>query len=340
LENFIVSVFIFGFLVFIHEFGHFVVAKRVGITVHEFSLGFGPKLASFVRKGTEFSLRLLPFFSYVRMAGEQGEDASSGGSFLQKSVWQRMAVIGAGPLSFFVLAAVLFAGLFAFAGVGQPTTVIQEAVKGFPADAAGLRAGDKVVAMNGEQVKDWDSIVRVIHANPNKKVVFTVEREGRTLSLDVMSSKNPDDPTKGYVGVRPTVVMVRQNPAQAVISGIIQTGAVTVIWAKGIIMMISGKVEADLIGPVGIVQLIGQASRYGLVSLVSLAAAMAANLGALNLLPIPALDGGKLLFLIVEAIRGKPIDPEKENMVHFIGFALMIVLAVFIAYKDILRITS
>jgi regulator of sigma E protease len=339
LNNFVVSVFIFGFLVFIHEFGHFVVARRVGITVHEFSLGFGPKLGSFVRNDTEFSLRLLPFFSYVRMAGEQGEDAASG-SFLSKSVWQRMAVIGAGPLSFFVLAAVLFAGLFAFAGVGQPTTVIQEAVKGFPADAAGLRSGDKVVAMNGQPVADWDSIVRVIHQNPNRKVVFTVERGGKTLTFDVMSSKNPDDPTKGYVGVRPIVVMVRQNLARAIVSGIVQTGAVTVIWAKGIVMMISGKVEADLIGPVGIVQLIGQASRYGLVSLVSLAAAMAANLGALNLLPIPALDGGKLLFLAVEAVRGKPIDPEKENMVHFIGFALMIALAVFIAYKDILRITS
>jgi len=340
LSNFVVSIFIFGFLVFIHEFGHFIVARRVGITVHEFSLGFGPRIASFVNKGTEFSIRLLPFFSYVRMAGEQGEEGEAKGSFLEKSVWQRMAVIGAGPLSFFVLAAVLFAGLFAFAGVGQPTTIIQEAVKGFPADVAGLRPGDKIVAMNGQPVKDWDSVVRVIHDSPDRKVVFTIERDSKTMSLDVMSSRNPDDPTIGYVGVRPTVEMVRQNPAAAVVSGIVQTGAVTVIWAKGLIMMISGKVEADLIGPVGIVQLIGQASRYGLVSLISLAAAMAANLGALNLLPIPALDGGKLLFLVVEAIRGKPIDPEKENMVHFIGFALMIVLAVFIAYKDILRITS
>ncbi len=340
MSNFIVSIFIFGFLVFVHEFGHFIVARRVGITVHEFSLGFGPRIASFVSKGTQFSFRLLPFFSYVRMAGEQGEEGETKGGFLQKSVWQRMAVIGAGPVSFFVLAAVLFAALFAFAGVGQPTTIIQEAVKGFPADVAGLRSGDKIVAMNGQPVKDWDSVVRVIHDNPDRKVVFTIERGSKTMSVDVMSSRNPDDPTIGYVGVRPTVEMVKQNPATAVVSGIVHTGAVTVLWAKGLIMMITGKVEADLIGPVGIVQLIGQASRYGLVSLTSLAAAMAANLGALNLLPIPALDGGKLLFLVVEAIRGKPIDPEKENMVHFIGFALMIMLAVFIAYKDILRITS
>lgn len=338
--NFVLAVVVFGGIVFVHEFGHFIAAKSVGVTVHEFSIGFGPRITSVKYKGTDYSLRLLPFFSYVRWAGiEPGEEPSEG-NYLQKSVLQRAFVLAAGSASYFLLAAFLFSLLFGVVGVGQPTTVIQEVVPGYAAEKAGIRSGDKVIAVDGKPTNDWDTVVATIHASSGKRIVFTIERGGRTTSMDVIPTANPDDPSKGFIGIRPAMIAQRLSPGRAILSGVSQTYAVTVMWFKGLVMMVTGRVRADVIGPVGIVQMIGEASRFGLASVAGLAAAMAVNLGALNLLPIPALDGSKLIFVLVEAIRGRPVDPEKENMVHLIGFAILLLVAVFITYKDILKIAT
>lgn len=324
----------------IHELGHFLVAKRVGITVEEFSIGFGPEIASFKRGGTAYSIRLLPFFSYVRMLGSQPGESAEEGSFNSKGVLARMAVVGAGPFMYFMLATLLFAGLFTFVGVARPTTVVQEVLPGYPADRAGIKSGDRVLNIAGTTVVDWDSVVRIIYQNPGKILPITVERNGQRVTFNVIPARNPDDPTKGFVGIRPAMVVVKQNPLSAVVSGVVQTFTVIGVWIKGLVMVVTRKVEADVVGPVGIIQMIGQASRMGVANMVSLAAVMSASLGAMNMIPFPALDGGRLLFLLVEAIRGRPMDPEKESLVHLVGFAILLLLALVVTYKDILRIAT
>lgn len=339
--NLILAIVIFGFLVFVHELGHFLVAKAVGITVEEFSIGFGPPVVSVKKDDTHYSLRLLPFFSYVRMRGaEPGDEGEAEGSFNSKSVLQRFAVVGAGPFMYFLLASLLFAVIFSAIGVGQPTTVVHEVVPGYPAERAGIRAGDRILSIGGTAARDWETIVLTIHANPGKSLPVVVERAGKQVTFEIVPAQNPDDPARGFIGIRPDTTITKMHPLRAIVAGVGQTFSVVALWFRGIVMMITRKVQADVVGPVGIIQMIGEASRLGVASVLALAAAMAANLGMLNLLPFPALDGSRLAFLVVEAIRGKPVDPEKEAMVHLVGLAILLALGVFITYKDIIRIAT
>jgi len=182
--------------------------------------------------------------------------------------------------------------------------------------------------------------VLTIHRNLNESLPVEIERSGQTLVLELVPIPNPDDPSRGFIGIRPATMVSRLGPAQAVVAGVGQTFGVVLLWFRGIMMMITREVQADVVGPVGIIQMIGEASKLGMANVLALAAAMAANLGMLNLLPFPALDGSRLAFLLVEAVRGKPIDPEKEAMVHLVGLAVLLALGVFITYRDILRIAT
>ncbi|MHB8928515.1 MAG: RIP metalloprotease RseP [Bacillota bacterium] len=340
----IVSIFVFGLLIMVHEFGHFLAAKRAGVRVPELAFGFGPKVAGFRVGETEYNLRLFPLGGFARMAGtnpDDPEDMNDPRGFNRRGVAQRMWVIVAGPAMNFALAVVIFAALFAAYGVAEAvpgSTAIGEVIPGFPAEAAGLQKGDRITAVEGVAINDWDQLVAVIQKKTGHVVQLTVERAGRTLNLRVTPVPNPNDREHGFLGVSREVAVRKESLPAAVKDGIVQTVSITILWLKGLVMMLMRRASPDLTGPVGITQMIGQAAQAGLFSVASFAAALSANLGLWNLLPIPALDGSRLVFLGFEKLRGRPVSPEKENFIHLLGFAFLIVLIVIVTYHDILRI--
>lgn len=342
-----------GLLIFVHEFGHFFVAKRVGIKVEEFALGMGPKLVSTQVGETVYSIRALPLGGFCKMAGEnpyedkQTEAAAlpqnpgSGRMFYDKTVLQRAAVLGAGPFMNFVLAALIF--MLFFSVVGVPTdfsrsTVIGDVLAGGPAADAGLLPGDKILAVNDIQVRAWDELAKAINAYPDTEVKLTVERQDRQLVIPVVPK--PDRPGGvGLIGIWPKAIKTeRVGFFKAVGLGFIQTGRVIAGLYVALVQLITGEIIGPLTGPVGIAKIAGQAARFGLPNYLYLMALLSIQLGILNLLPLPALDGGRLVFLGVEAVRRRPVNPEREGFVHFIGFALLMLFLLVITFKDIMRL--
>ncbi|ADU51124.1 membrane-associated zinc metalloprotease [Thermaerobacter marianensis DSM 12885] len=339
------TIAVFALLIVIHELGHFWAAKRSGVLVHEFALGFGPRLA-YVRRGeTEYSLRLLPLGGFVRMAGmqpdEEGlEDVPPPRRFLGRPLGDRLKIIAAGPVMNVVLAVVLFTLVFAVIGVPVARPVVGEVVAGYPAAEAGLRPGDRIVAIDGQPVESWEQVVEGIQGAGQRPVEITVRRGEATLTVRVTPRPDPQRPGVGVVGIRPQVETARTGVVEAVVRGAQATYQVAAGFVLALVHLITGQGGFDIIGPVGIGRQIGEAARVGLSQVVLLAAVLSANLALVNLLPIPALDGGRLLFLAVEAVRGRPVDPEQENLIHFVGFALLMLLAIVITYRDLLRLNA
>ncbi len=342
MQTFIASVFVFGLLIFFHELGHFLVARMVGIKIHEFSLGFGPKVVGIVAGGTAYNLRAFPLGGFVRMAGvdpnEENVEKDKSKWFVNKTVGQRASVIFAGPLMNFVLAVLLLAAVFVFQGLPVPsnTTLVGKVVPGLPAERAGIAAGDRIVAVDGRHVDSWEELVKYIYERPDKNIGIKVLRNGEELYFEVKTLK--DEQGLGKIGIYQATEYKRM--------GIIPSLYMSIEWSVKMIFMILdfiskmifGQAPADLGGPVRVVSEIGRAARVGLFFLLELAAFLSINLGLFNLLPIPALDGSRLLFLGWEKLRGKPIDPAKENFIHLIGFGLLLLLMVLITYRDIVNI--
>ena len=337
----ILAILIFSGIILIHELGHFTLAKLNGIRVDEFSLGLGPTLIGKEIGGTKFSLKLLPFGGACMM-GEDDADDLSEGSFNSKSVWARISVIVAGPAFNLILAWILCTIMVAWIGYVEP--VIAEVEDGYAAADAGMQAGDVIKEINGHNVYLWDEIsLKNLMNFSGNPLEITYERGGEetTVSLEPRMLEGDSYARMGIIG--PTKVT---TPG---LFGSIQYGAYTVrYWVNYTIeslkMLVTGQVGVDqMSGPVGIVNVVDdtyEASKSGgtavvAFSMMNIAILITANLGIINLLPIPALDGGRLLFLLIEAIRGKRISPEKEGMVHFAGFALLMVLMVFIMFNDI-----
>lgn len=338
--TFIASVFVFGMLIFFHELGHFMVAKLVGIKVHEFSLGFGPKLFGIPRGETSYNLRALPLGGFVRMAGmdpneeEDEKDAERG--FNKKTIGQRIAVIFAGPLMNFLLAVILLALIFAFQGMPVATTGIEDVLSGYPAEKAGIIAGDKIVAINGQRVENWEELVGLINQRPEENIKVTVARDETERIFEIKTIK--DENGLGKIGIVPAKGFRQTGIFQSLVLGVEWTGKVTFMILDFISKMIFGQAPADLGGPVRVVTEIGKAAQIGFFFLLQLAAFLSINLGLFNLFPIPALDGSRILFLAWEKVRGRPVDPVKENFIHLVGFGLLLLLMVVITYNDILQI--
>jgi len=313
--TFIASVFVFGILILFHEFGHFIVAKMVGIKVYEFSLGFGPKLLALPRGETSYCLRLFPLGGFVRMAGmdpnEELAEEDQDRGFNRKTVWQRIAVIFAGPFMNFFLAALLFAVVFASQGQPVPSsgTDIGDVNPGYPAQIAGLAAGDRIVAIDGKPVDKWDELVTLINESPEKNISVVVLRDGSELQFELTTIKAEDG--RGLIGIYPAEEYIEASPLQAISLGIEWTGRFTVVIMDFVSKMIFGQAPAELGGPVRVVSEIGKAAQIGFIILLKLAAILSINLGLFNLFPIPALDGSRILFLFWEKIRRRPVAPEK-----------------------------
>ena len=343
-------VFAFGSMVMIHELGHYMVAKWFGIKVIEFSFGFGPKIVGYQGKETFYALRLIPLGGYVKLHGMDAEADANGQaviapthdarSFMNKPVWQRMAVIVAGPIMNIVLAIILFVSVFAYLGIpaAGTTNMIGSLVQGKPAAASGIQPGDKILAVNNELTPNWTRLTEVIWAKPDQVLSLTIERDkGKQQTVSVKTEKDAQT-GHGMIGIAPEIIYTHASILQSTRYGLERTVDFTKTIVVLLAQMITGKIPADVGGPVMIAQVIGDAAQQGLADYLSLIGVLSIQLGLLNLFPIPALDGSRLVFLLIEGVRGKPLNPEKENMIHLVGFVLLMALMLAVTYKDVLRL--
>ena len=346
MQTAIASLIVFGIIIFVHEFGHFIIARLVGIRVEEFALGMGPKILSTKKGDTVYSLRVFPLGGFCKMAGENGNqgydtvEVYDPGRFDQKSVKARMGVVVAGPLMNFFLAAVLLSLIFIFLGVPKDyTTKIGDIAAGGPAESAGIMAGDKVLQVNDTEINLWSEMVAIINGNPGVPLKMQIERSGSLQNIVVTPKLDPDRKV-GLIGITPVdLIWQRIGFFAGLKAGLLQTWDMTVLIVTGLVDLVRGKVGVEgIAGPVGIVKIIGESTRFGLVNVVNLTALISINLGLINLLPIPALDGSRLLFMLYEAIRGKPVNPKKEGYIHLVGFALLMGFMVMVTFQDILKI--
>ena len=342
----IIAIIIFGLIIFIHELGHFAAARLNGIKVHEFSLGLGPTIVGKEFKGTIFSLKLLPLGGACMM-GEDDIDDDSLGSFNSKSVWRRFTVIVAGSFMNLLLALILSSIMMGWTGFTPP--VIGSVGPDSPAAIEGMEVGDEITRMNGRRVRTFDDIflfsLMNLHGDP-MEVVFL--RDGQSHAVTIQ----PVSVTQG--GMTRYIIGVGQSDLRTYpdFIGSIGYGAHNVqFWIQRTIqtvrMLIVGDIGIDgVAGPVGIVQMVDDAYQatveHGMsavvLSLMWITFLLSANIGVLNLLPLPALDGGRLVFIFLEMIRGKRVPPEKEGVVHFVGIVLLLALMAYIMFNDIRRI--
>ena len=337
----IIAIIILAVLILAHELGHFVVARRIGIPVHEFSLGFGHKLFSTKKDGVEYSLRLIPLGGFVRMAGEEPGDMNNPEGFNNRKPWEKMAVAFAGPFMNFVLAIFIFIYTFAVIGVAQPmdAAIVGEVMKGKPAAAAGLKTNDRILSVNDTNIDSWEQFVNTIKQNDvGAPLEVEIDRGGAVSSITLRSVQD-ESTGNPIVGVYPQIEFERQGILDAIKLGFIQTYHMTILLLGGLGMLFTGAVStSELAGPVGITNMVGEAARGGIVYLLSFTAFLSINLGIINLLPIPALDGSRIGFAVLEAVRRKPMDPEKEGFIHWIGFLFLMLIIVFATYNDIVRL--
>ncbi len=341
-----------GLLIFVHELGHFLFAKRLGVGVLKFSLGFGPKLIGKKIGETEYLISALPLGGYVKMIGEDpGEVVSQENlqrSFQNQPLLKRTAIVAAGPIFNLLLAALIFSVVF-MTGVPVITTKIGDILKDSPSASAGLMRGDRIVAIDGTPVSKWDEMVGIIQKSSGVKLMLSVEREGKRFDIPVIPEKKTtknifgEDREVGMIGVASggEIIQERISPPKAILMGFERTVDISVLTVVGIVKLIQRIVPAETIGgPLLIAQLAGEQASAGMTSFILFTAMISINLGILNLLPIPILDGGYLFFFLIEAIKRKPLSIKMREIAQQIGLFIIIALMIFAFYNDIMRFLS
>lgn len=335
--NIVVAILIFGLLVLVHELGHFLAARKNGILVEEFAIGMGPKLVGIKRGDTLYSIRLLPFGGYCKMLGEDESVEDDPRAFSNKSVGARIVVVVAGA-AFNILLAFLFACIIV-GNMGDYTTTVDKVTEGSPAYEAGMQPGDRIVKIDNHNIVSYDEIGLYINMKKGEDLDITYKRDGKTYVANI---KPVEQEGRYLIGISPA----KMN--QGNIIEIIKYGFLKVVfWIKLVFislgMIFKGEVtRQDFGGPIRIISEISkgytESVKFGIkqvfMTISQYIVLLSANLGVMNLLPIPALDGGRLVFLLIEAIRKKPINREKEAYVNFIGFVLLMVLMVFMLFND------
>ncbi|HWP98622.1 MAG TPA: RIP metalloprotease RseP [Syntrophomonadaceae bacterium] len=336
----LITLIVIAVLVLAHEWGHFMAARKIGIPVYEFSLGFGYKVWSTVKNGVQYSLRIVPIGGFVRMAGEEPEDQDNPGGFAKRTPLEKSIVSLAGPFMNFFLAFLIFIVCYAVIGIPESTNqpVIGKVMAGKPAAQAGLQAGDRIISINGEQLTTWEDIDRFTGAEQPQSLQFQVERQGKQLSFSITPDKL-DLSGKMGIGVINSFVNHRFGILESLKIGLQQTYQWTILLLSSLgIILKGGATMSDLAGPVGITRMVGEFAQIGLVSLLNFAAFLSINLGIMNLLPIPALDGSKIVFAVVETVRRKPMDPDREGFLNWLGFLFLMLVMVVITYNDIVKL--
>jgi regulator of sigma E protease len=338
----LVALLVFGLIIFVHELGHFLVARATGIRVLEFAMGFGPKIIGWRRKETDYSLRLLPLGGYCKF---EGEDESSGDprAFTNAPVWKRLLSIFAGPAMNFVLAYLTLAIFFLVIGFVVTSPVIQIVTPGMTAEDAGLMAGDLITAVDGQPIENSEAgAVRMSEligaGRPEDPVTLTVDRGGQILEFTVAPQLAEEG--RYRIGIELVSVVSRSLGGSFTMAGtrIYDITQLMVNSLKNLIFR--GEGFQDTMGPVGIVSLMTREISRDFVTVIDLIVLISLNVGIINLLPLPALDGGRMVFLLIEAVRRKPIKPEYEGWVHAAGFFVLIGLILVFTYRDIVRLVT
>ena len=342
---------VLGILVFIHEMGHYLAARWRGIYVEAFSIGFGPALLSWTdRHQTVWKLSVLPLGGFVRMHGmalnvadEQPTDRSAikaGRAFFEKSVLSRSIVVAAGPIANFLLAVVLFSGLYLAIGRPVPLPVVGEVSPGSSAEAAGLKAGDVIRTIDGAPVAEFEELRRIVAGNAGHTLSLGLHRGTADLVVPVLIKPAAEgDLSVGRLGVSAGAEKTeRLSLVPAVLAGFARTGQVLWQTLAGLWQIITtGKGVHDLAGPIGVMAISGQVAKLGMATVVAFVAFLSINLGLVNLLPIPVLDGGHLMFYAAEAVRGRPLPPRALEYGYRLGFAFIASFFVFISWNDLVH---
>lgn len=342
--NILVAIIVFSLLILFHELGHFTLAKLNGIRVNEFSLGLGPTIIGFTKGETKYSLKLLPFGGACMMEGED-ENSDDDRAFNKKSVWARISVVAAGPIFNFIMAF-----LFSFivmSAAGVDTATLSDVIDGYAAQEAGLAGGDTIVAMGGKDIHFYREISLYATFHVGEPVEIIYERDGQEYTT-TLTPKYDEESRRYLYGFISSGGRAQLGFFENIKYAFYELGYYIDVTIQSLKMLVTGGAGVnDLSGPVGIVQSMGEVYEesvendgyfIALLNMMNWAIMLSANLGVMNLLPIPALDGGRLVFLLVEAIRGKAIDPEKEGMVHMIGIALLFLLMFVVMFNDIRKI--
>lgn len=346
-------IFVLGIAILFHEFGHFITAKLSGIKVFRFSIGFGPKIAGIFWRGTEYVLCLFPFGGYVKMAGEVAqsnkelkqenlpieESVPDDQRFDKKSFFVRAAVIINGPIMNIFLAVLLLMIVYFFSGTAQISNTVSEVAKGSPAELAGILKGDKIVIINSVKIEHAEEISKLIHQNKDKIISITIERDAQNEIFETYLIPEYNlEYERAMIGITLELKIEKVTFLQSVRKSISMTGEILRLIWRSFLEIITGKMPVELAGPLGIAQMAGEAAKIGFLNLLFFTAVINIFLGITNLFPIPILDGGQIVLLAIEKIRGKPIEPEHTNFLYYIGLVLVIMIFLVATYQDIIRI--
>jgi len=349
--NIFAFIIVLGVLIFFHEFGHFLIARLFGVGVEKFSLGFGPRLIGKKVGITDYRLSAIPLGGYVKMVGEEPDAKIAPQdlplSFTHKHVVKRMLIVAAGPIFNILLAVVIFFGIFLFTGTLILKPSIGSVRAGSPALAAGLEKGDLITQINGAPINSWDEMAEIINASQGRTLDLTVRRQNSTLDFSIapekVTTKNifGEDVQRYVIGITASgqSFAKEMNLFQAASESLIQTYRVTELMVVIIAKLIKGDISTNTLGgPIMIAQMAGDSAKAGVGSLISFIAVISINLAIINLLPIPVLDGGHLLFFVIEAIKGRPVSIKVREVAQQVGLFILILLMILVFYNDITRI--
>ncbi len=346
------AIVLLGVIIFVHELGHFLFAKLMGVRVVKFSLGFGPKLVGKQLGDTEYRISAIPLGGYVKMLGETpGEelnDAEKPFAYNVQAVWKRFIIVFSGPLFNILCAVVIFFFVFV---IGLPVLMpeIGEVMQDTPAEKAGLMKNDRIVRIDATPIAQWEEMTKMIHENPGKTLTLEIQRDSRILSIPIVPEKKtvPDifgeSREIGLIGIKPSgsTFIERSTVLEAVTDSIVRTGEMCVLTVVSIVKLIQRVIPMDTVGgPILIVQMAGEQASRGVMNFFIFMAIININLGVLNLLPIPILDGGHLMFLGIEAIRKKPLNERVLAVSQRIGLALLLTLMAVVLYNDVMRLIT
>ena len=338
----ILVIILFCIMIFPHELGHFIAARRMGVKVNEFAFGMGPAIWKKQGAETLYSIRLFPIGGYCAMEGEDGSEGESQDprAFNNKKPWQKIVILAAGSFMNVVCAIVIMTLVVGI--MGFTTTTIDTVSEGYPAAAAGIMPGDKILQIDDTVIEKWDDVSTAIYAAGGAEMDVVVKRSGQTQTLQITpavqeSTDASGNPVTGYVlGI---TCKVSHNPFKAVAVGVQSTGNMVVALFDSIGMIISGEAGVeDLSGPVGMVTLVDQTISYGFWYYGFLTAFICINLAVMNMLPLPALDGGRIIFALYTAVTGKAVSEKVEGAIHFVGMMALFGLMIYVTFNDITRI--
>ncbi|MFA6130118.1 MAG: RIP metalloprotease RseP [Candidatus Omnitrophota bacterium] len=345
----LIFTFILSLLIIVHESGHFFAARRNGVRVENFSLGFGPQVFKKKKNDTEYSISLIPLGGYVKMAGDsQSEYKGKSDEYFTKSVGQRFQIIFFGPFLNYLLGFLFFWCIF-FVGYPSLTSKVGGLVDGYGAKEAGLAAGDKIIVIDGQKVDLWDDLQRQIQKRKEKESVELLVLRGNqelkfkvSIKDKILGNELGEKKSLGIIGITPLdeIVEIRHGLFESAYLGIQKTIDLTIMTYKGLWMLISGKMSMrdSVTGPLGIFYITSKTAKLGIIAVMHLIAVLSVSLAIFNLLPLPILDGGHIFLLGLEKLRKKALGVKAEQIVNNIGFTLMITIALFVTYNDILRL--